>query len=637
MKYSTLLLVFVFIFLGISQGRPQSSPEITGKGILKDIRHVSIESLLFYSDYLESELQEALDEGRISKEEFRIYNICFQIKKYRATRSFTDCASFALKELKDESLPWWLKRKLAHILTTSYFKLGMLSKGEEAREFYYKLEREGNARTGGRYTEYMLSAEFYFDAKEFETAAKKYKESLQDHVSNAPKQNYHYKGFLCNNIAQCYLELKVYDSVLHYTELARGFWFSAKTSLSKDYYNALLDANIASVYTSLGRENEAIPLLYHYMKGCEYRDYHHFIKSFIDLADVYVQLSKYDKAQGILDSLDQVVRFPVLDSKVLLQKYFTHYRIMNRRGNHEAAENYLNQYLELSEEKYNENKRRELKQYALMYDVQEKQNQLEKSNLENLKNKKIQDEQRFTILIVFLVCMVILALCVLFFLRYKYQKKITVLSEESKDLAEKDLLTRETMLREVHHRVKNNLNTINGLFHLQLKTAQNEELKEQLQKSANRVFSIAQIHNMLYDESFLENVDMSDYLESLCAHLLKTSNKEINLNLKVEHLSLNMDYALPIGLVVNELFTNSIKHAFHEVETAEITLQFYEEDGGYYLKYSDNGPGCDIDQENTNSLGIKLIMMMKKQLKAVVSVDNHKGFHFSFQFKELKK
>lgn len=634
MKNSTLLAVFIILFLRSWDGIAQNKPEITGKGILEDIRHVSIQAFLFYSDDLEKALHEALDSGKISKEDFRIYNICFQTKKYRATRSFTECASFSSKELKDEGLPWWLKRKLAHTLTTSYFKMGMLDKGEEAREYYYSLESEVKRPSGGRYTEYMLSAEFYYDAKEFETAAKKYKESLHDHISNAPRQNYHYKGFLSNNIAQCYLELKMYDSVMHYTQLARGFWRVANTSLSKDYYNALLDANVALVYSSQGREKEAVSLLYHYMKGCEYRDYHHYIKSFVYLADVYVALKKYDKAQGILDSLDLVVGLPVLESKVLLHKYFTHYRIMNSTGEHEKAENYISRYLNLSEEIYKENKRKELKQYALMYDIQEKQQQLEHSKLENLKSKKIQDEQRLIIWIVVLICLVILVLCVLFFIRYKFQKEIAVLGEESKELAERSLHARETMLREVHHRVKNNLNTINGLFHLQLKTAQNEELKEQLQTSANRVFSIAQIHNMLYEESFLENVNMKEYIKVLCSHLMKTSNSDIDLTLDVDSINLNMDYALPLGLVLNELFTNSIKHAFRDVEKGAIGISLKAKGNEFTLKYKDNGPGYDLNQDS-DSLGLKLVLMMKKQLSAEVLNNAENSSELVFKFNVL--
>lgn len=613
-------------------GWSQVKPEITGRGVLEDIHYVSPQAFLFYRTELNQKLNTAYESGEITREEYHMYDICWHLKDFIATKSFTECASYSLRKLKDDSLPLWLKKMLAQCLTTSYFKMGMLDKGEQAQEYYYKLVKESEKRTGKPYTEYMLSAEFYFDAKEYETAANKYKEALLDHEENVAKQNNHFKGFLSNNIALCYLEIKKYDSVLRYTNIAREYWNASDIYDNKDHFNALLDANLAMIYTAQGREKEAIPLLYHYMRGCEFLDYFHYVKSFVDIANVYVQMKKYDKAQGILDSLDRVVKLPVVDSKILLQKYFTHYRIMNRQGNHIQAENFLNQYLYLSEEKYNENKRKELKQYAMLYDIYEKQKELEYRKIESLENEQIQDEQRLTIWIIIAISILVLALCVLLVIRYKYQKKIVQLTEERKAVAEKALVTRETMLREVHHRIKNNLNTINGLFHLQLKSANNEDLREQLQKSANRVFSIAEIHNMLYDESFLENVDIQEYLQSLCKHLLRTANSEIKFNLEVEPISLNMDYALPIGLVVNELFTNSIKHAFHEVETGEITIRFYEEEGEYYLKYSDNGPGYDINQV-TNSLGIKLIHMMKKQLKAFVNVENNKGSHFSFQFR----
>lgn len=623
--------IFLLVILNIllSTGSfAQSKPEITGEGILNDIRYVAPQAYLFYRSDLKKNLDEVYAKGGIDSKEYQIYTICLRLKEYIATKSYTECASYSLRKLKDDTLPLWIRKMLAQCLTTSYFKMGMLDKGKQAQEYYYKLVEESVKKSGKPYTEYMLSAEFYFDAKEYETAALKYKESFQDHLKNAPSQNNHFLGFLCNNIALCYLEVKEYDSVVKYNNLGRNYWGQITHETGADHFNALLDANQAMIYLAKGRENEAIPLLYHYMKGCEYIDYYHFVKSFVDLANAYVQMHEYDKAQAILDSLDKEVKLPVIDSKILLQKYFTHYRIMNRLEKHEQAEDFLNQYLLLSEEKYNENKRKELKQYALLYDIYEKQKELENSRIELLENEQIRDGQRITIWIIIAVSTLVLALSIILLVRYKFQKKIVELTQERKEVAEKALVNRETMLREVHHRIKNNLNTMNGLFYLQLKSANNDELREQLQKSANRVFSIAEIHNMLYDESFLENVDIKEYFQSLCNHLLGTSNTVIHLNLDVENISLNMDYALPLGLVVNELFTNSVKHAFKGMEEGEINIKFYEENGEYFLSYSDNGPGYDLDQE-TNSLGLKLIKMMQKQLNAEVE---HEASQFSFQF-----
>ncbi|SFT67278.1 Two-component sensor histidine kinase, contains HisKA and HATPase domains [Lishizhenia tianjinensis] len=622
-----LLLTLVCSLITLS-GQAQTKPKITGEGILNDIHYISPQAFLFYRSDLKKELQEVYASGGITNKEFQVYSICLRLKEYIAVESYTECASYAHRKLKDDTLPLWLKKMLAQCLTTAYFKMGMLDKGQQAQEYYYQLIEESEKISGQPYTEYMLSAEFYFDAKEYETAASKYKESLRDHLKHVKTPNKHFLGFLCNNIALCYLEVKEYDSVVKYNDLARSYW-NAVDDKNTNHFNALLDANLAMIYMAKGREDEAVPLLYHYMKGCEYIDYYHYVKSFVDLANVYVQMHKYDRAQAILDSLDKEVKLPVIDSKILLQKYFTHYRIMNRKGEHERAEDFLNQYLLLSEEKYNENKRKELKQYALLYDIYEKQKELEFSKIELLENEQIRDGQRITLWIVIAVTTLIVALSIILFVRYKFQQKIVALTQERKEVAEKALVSRETMLREVHHRIKNNLNTMNGLFHLQLKSANNEELREQLQKSANRVFSIAEIHNMLYNESFLENVDIREYLQSLCNHLLRTSNSEIQLNLEVENISLNMDYALPLGLVVNELFTNSVKHAFKDVEQGVINIKFYEEDGEYFLTYSDNGPGYDLNQE-TNSLGLKLIKMMQKQLNAVIQHLN--GNQFSFHF-----
>ena len=631
-----LLLLFVFVqLISIGAfGRLEDKPSITGKGVLNDIRYVSPQAYLFYHADLLDKLNEIFEKGGVTRKEYELYSSCLKIKELLSTKSYTEAASFSFRKLRDEDLPLWLEKMLAQVLTVSYFKMGMLDKGEEAQEYYYSLVRKREDNGGKKYTEYMLPAEFYFDAKEYQVAADKYKESYNNHLQ-LKEINSHFLGFVCNNLALCYLELKEYDSVMVYTEKAREYWWLDPSDPNLFHYSALLDANIAAVKIGKGKEDEAIPLLYSYMRGCEFLDYHHYVRSFVELANVYVLQKKYDKAQHILDSLDKEVKLPVVDSKVLMEKYFMHYRIMNRKGEYDKAENFLSQYLKLSQEKFNESKQKELKQYALLFDIHEKQKELEARRIKLLENEQIRDEQRITLWTIVAVSILILALLIILFLRYKYQKRIVQLTVERKEIAEKALRTRETMLREVHHRIKNNLNTINGLFHLQLKSSTSPELKEQLQKSANRVFSIAEIHNMLYDESFLENVDMEEYLNSLCSHLLKTSNDEINFTLEVEQLMLNMDYALPIGLVVNELFTNSIKHAFKDVEKGDIKIVFTQtEDGMCCLEYSDNGPGYDIYQE-TNSLGLKLILMMKKQLQATIIEEGKSGTHFKFQFRVI--
>lgn len=636
MRRLLLLLVFIQSISFVVNARLEDKPKITKDGVLSDIRYVSPQAYLFYHTDLVKKLNEIYETGGVTRKEFELYSTCLKIKELLSTKSYTEAASFSYRKLRDEDLPLWLQKMLAQVLTTSYFKMGMLDKGEEAQEFYYSLVRKRENNGGAKYIEYMLPAEFYFDAKEYQVAADKYKESFQDHLL-LKDINTHFLGFVCNNIALCYLELKEYDSVLVYTEKARDYWWKDPSDPNLFHYSSLLDANTAAVKIAMGKEDEAVPLLYRYMKGCEYLDYHHYVRSFVKLANVYLLQKKYDKAQNILDSLDKVVKLPVVDSKVLMEKYFMHYRIMNRKGEYKKAEEFLSQYLKLSQEKFNESKQKELKQYALLFDIHEKQKELEAGRIKLLENEQLRDEQRITLWTILSVSTLILALLIILFLRYKYQKRIVQLTQERREIAEKALRTRETMLREVHHRIKNNLNTINGLFHLQLKSSSSPELKEQLQKSANRVFSIAEIHNMLYDESFLENVDMEEYLNSLCNHLLKTANDDINFKLEVEHLSLNMDYALPIGLVVNELFTNSIKHAFNDTENGEIKIRFYQnEDGKCCLEYHDNGPGYDIYQETT-SLGLKLIMMMKKQLQATINTDSENGSHFKFQFRVLSK
>lgn len=217
------------------------------------------------------------------------------------------------------------------------------------------------------------------------------------------------------------------------------------------------------------------------------------------------------------------------------------------------------------------------------------------------------------------------------------QKRTNSLSEALED--------REMLLKEIHHRVKNNLQVITGLLQLQKEELKDQQVVDAFNEGQSRVSSIALIHQNLYQNKDLGNIEFKSFLQDLykqVAELYENETRKIELNLQLDEMYIDIDTAVPLGLIVNEMLTNSYKYAFaHQTKTTvEITLIQYEK-GKYKLTYHDNGPGLKEvpDFNHATTLGINLIGGLAKQLSGKAEYVFEKGSKFIIYFKdtELRK
>lgn len=192
------------------------------------------------------------------------------------------------------------------------------------------------------------------------------------------------------------------------------------------------------------------------------------------------------------------------------------------------------------------------------------------------------------------------------------------------------------LLKEVHHRVKNNLQLISGLLYLQSVKHKKKEVTEMINESQKHINSIVLVHEMLYKDDTLSLVSMDKYFNELGSRLLQVSSIEvIEFKLNVNNVSLPVDYATTLGLIVNELITNSLKYAFAAKKGA-ITLSLYEIAKNEFLfTYADNGKGYEIDDEKTENktLGRRLIKMLAEEIEADLTIKNENGLAYNFNFK----
>ncbi|WP_406670635.1 histidine kinase dimerization/phosphoacceptor domain -containing protein [Methanolobus sp. ZRKC4] len=196
----------------------------------------------------------------------------------------------------------------------------------------------------------------------------------------------------------------------------------------------------------------------------------------------------------------------------------------------------------------------------------------------------------------------------------------------------------EIRKKEIHHRIKNNLQVISSLLDLESDKFEDEEIIEAFKESQNRVISMALVHEELYRSQDMESIDFSDYLVKLVNELLYSYaiNKEcIKVKMNVDPTFLDMDTAIPLGMIVNELVSNSFKHAFKPGEKGEIYVYLNLENRKLTLTVGDNGVGFpdDIDFKETESLGLQLVTTLTSQIDGTIELDRSKGTKFKIILK----
>ena len=210
--------------------------------------------------------------------------------------------------------------------------------------------------------------------------------------------------------------------------------------------------------------------------------------------------------------------------------------------------------------------------------------------------------------------------------------------KQAEDIIKASLKEKEVLLKEIHHRVKNNLQIVTSLLQMQSRRTQEPRAIEVLRDSKNRITSIALVHEKLYRSDNLANIDFGQYIPDLTTHLFETynvSSSDVTLTTKVEDISLQIDTAIPCGLIVNELVSNSLKHAFVNNQQGEIQIEFYSDSyNSLTLIVRDNGIGIpqDFDIETTQSLGLTLVQGLVEQLEGTMEIKRSRGTEFKITF-----
>lgn len=209
--------------------------------------------------------------------------------------------------------------------------------------------------------------------------------------------------------------------------------------------------------------------------------------------------------------------------------------------------------------------------------------------------------------------------------------------KKSEEIIENSLKEKTTLLSEIHHRVKNNLAIVSGLLQLQKNEVKDEKVTAAFEQSINRIISIAMVHELMYKSPELSSINIQTYLDMLVPAIsaaMNDHNRNIEFDIEIDEYKLNINQAIPIGLLLNELITNSFKYAFHDQKEGVIKIKLDADGEKVTVLYEDNGSGFGDESnfDKPKNLGLNLIHTQLQQLDAIYTVDTQDKFKLEFTF-----
>lgn len=201
---------------------------------------------------------------------------------------------------------------------------------------------------------------------------------------------------------------------------------------------------------------------------------------------------------------------------------------------------------------------------------------------------------------------------------------------------------KEVLLREIHHRVKNNMQIISSLLMLQSENIEDKKQRDIFIDSQNRIHAMALIHEKLYQSTSIAHIDLREYISGIVSNIVYSYGRKNNIKIDInaENINIIIDYAVPIGLIINELVTNSLKYAFPDGRQGTIQICVKSNDNDMiHISIRDDGIGIpkDLDIRNTTSLGLRLITSLaESQLQGEIILNRDNGTEFKINFRQTK-
>jgi two-component sensor histidine kinase/Tfp pilus assembly protein PilF len=454
----------------------------------------------------------------------------------------------------------------------------------------------------------LIEAERYEEAMEYHNRSNK----LARAIADIQQEEITY-----TNMGLTYEKQNQLDSAYVYYKKA----YDMGESTNSDYNKVINRYNLATVLIKLKRYSEAKPLVSGCMSLADGINIPSLrVASRQLLGDILMVEGDYLRVVQMMDSLSGMLNHELglKDEMEIVEMRAEAHRL---NGDFESALNDYMVFKSLNDSLIGTDSREKLNELEVRYESARKEQQIAFLDLKDKASQDMISQKDRTILIggIGLTLITVLAV-VLFFLFRSYR--------EQKQELSKALSAKELLLREIHHRVKNNLQIVSSLLSLQGRSLHDESALEAINAGKSRVRSMALIHQSLYQRENLTGVNVKEYVEKLTSELFRTYGVEedrVQLTHQIEVQELDVDTLVPLGLIINELVTNSLKYAFPEDRSGKLIVSLIRKDSELLLKVIDDGVGFDKTAVRENAFGQKLVASLTKQLKGEMKVDSTAG------------
>lgn len=433
------------------------------------------------------------------------------------------------------------------------------------------------------------------------------------------------------NIAQNQIELKEYDQAIESINQTFSLDSQANYKIGECRSYQLL----AKIEERKENTDKAIAIYLHALKRLEGESSEgDFVMLYQALARNYLKKNQYDQVGKYLNLANEKIK-KLDNAEVESENLKLNAAIYAQSKKFEEAFKTLNQYVEKNEQELNQHITNQVTGLNIQFETEKKEDQIALLSAEKkLADQKLKSARRQIIVAIFAA----LLFSILSYYIYSLWNK----TKHQNEIIKKSLAEKDTLLKEIHHRVKNNLQFISSLLNLQARHVEDAKAVAALQEGQNRVKSMALIHQNLYQEQNLTGIEVQKYLEILIKNLFQSYNispDRIQLESKIDPLNLDVDTMIPLGLVLNELISNSLKYAFPGEKNGKIQIQLKENNNMLLLEVRDNGVGISEISKNQlgKSFGYRMINAFSNQLDAKLQVENDNGTVVSLQIKDYKK
>jgi two-component sensor histidine kinase len=453
-----------------------------------------------------------------------------------------------------------------------------------------------------------------------------------------------------NNLGLTYLKLNKPDSAIFSFKRALSTWdiYMISNESQDSAFTDLLNGNIGEAFNQKKMYSKALPLLQQHVETSVKNNYlTGIIDGLNEIGVAYIGLGDPNRALEVLDSAAQTLQLYTYISG-RSKNMETRIIALEKANRPQEALNLLRKNIAFEDSILQIGDRARTAILEIEYEVDKKNTEIARQKIKLLEARAEGEKQNriqwtFTVgLILMLVIVILLVIS-----RIQRIKIVRQLGEKNRLIGEQNnaienaLSEKETLLKEIHHRVKNNLQLVSGMLELQAVKIDDKKVRDNLQAGQKRLKSMSLIHELLYSGDNLGTIDFKEYVSKLTndiAIAFGDKKKKIDFHFEIKDVRFEVNTAVPLGLIITELITNTYRHAFIKKRKGNIYLKLKEkENGDFQLIIRDDGKGMPkgFDYNKVSSLGMRLVNGLTRQLEGKLDIQNGKGTTIIINFKDI--